>query len=250
MTQPVAERRACSPVDRASQGLGIRVNQQLGGIEAVAACGIVRAVNAIAVKLSGGTSGNIDVPGIACALPDRNHAGRLPRSRSWEPPPSHSHHVSRSRSAGRSHLKRLPLQDRGLTGYRDPAKKVGTAPAQFGGDDICVLAHSQGRRLRTVTGPKRLVAVGDVPLLSLCRGLGMPLDARSRITAESRRVNIILPSSIHAVIVNVARAWNSPTASRFAREAARCSRVPFAGLRAGGSRGILQNECYGGSWAI
>jgi len=76
MTELVSEGRAARPIDHARQGLRVRVNQQLRGIEAVAAWRVIGAIHAVAVKLPGGAPWKIDVPGVTRTLPDGNDAAR------------------------------------------------------------------------------------------------------------------------------------------------------------------------------
>ena len=63
----VGEQRVAPP-DRARDRLRVRVDQQLGGVEAIAVLRIVRSVDAIAVELSGAHVGQIAVPDLIGAL--------------------------------------------------------------------------------------------------------------------------------------------------------------------------------------
>ena len=65
------------PVEAAGEGLGVRIDQQLRGIEALAALGIVRAVNAIAVQLAELDAGQVAVPDIAGAFANGDDFGFL-----------------------------------------------------------------------------------------------------------------------------------------------------------------------------
>ncbi len=67
VAEPVGVQRLV-PVDLPVDGLGVRVEQQLGGVAPVAAGGVVRAVDAEAVALPGHDPGQVAVPDQGLAL--------------------------------------------------------------------------------------------------------------------------------------------------------------------------------------
>ena len=64
------------PVDAALDRLGVRVDQQLGRVEAVALLGVVGAVDAVAVALAGADARQVAVPVVRGALGDARCAPR------------------------------------------------------------------------------------------------------------------------------------------------------------------------------
>jgi hypothetical protein len=71
VSQAVAE-DLVFPVNEAVDCLGVWIEQELGGIEAVAFARVVRPVHAVAVTLAGSDPGEIRVPDLVCPLVERD----------------------------------------------------------------------------------------------------------------------------------------------------------------------------------
>jgi hypothetical protein len=70
-----------APAQRAGQLLGVGVEQQLVGIEAVPAFGRIGAVDAVTVELAGPDVGEVDVPDLVGVLGQRDALDLAPASR-------------------------------------------------------------------------------------------------------------------------------------------------------------------------
>ena len=114
------------PVDR----LRVRVQQQLGGVEAMAALRVVGPVDAVAVALAGVHAGQVAVPVERGALGQLDRTSRRPRRRTGT-----ARRARRARRRSRSSCPRRPTWRRGGTGLRARPPSAHQRSGERGQDD-------------------------------------------------------------------------------------------------------------------